>query len=231
MNEIHDTSPADPGESPDIKTIKRYTNRKLYDTVESRYVTLDEIAEMVREGEEVRIIDNRTKEDLTTVTLAQIIFEQEKKAGKMPLSVLRNMVRHGGESLQDFIEKEIQPRVATIREGAEQRFPRMFRRERLGGSEGGEPGEPLHEAAPRFASAGEARSYLQDLVEGVRHAVDDWQRRAHVWQREVDDRVQGVRDLPALHRELQALHARLNEIEQKIRPRGDAGPREGQGEE
>ena len=54
------------------KVIKRYTNRKLYDTVESRYVTLEEIAEMVKTGTDVKIVDNRTKEDLTSVTLAQI---------------------------------------------------------------------------------------------------------------------------------------------------------------
>jgi polyhydroxyalkanoate synthesis repressor PhaR len=71
------------------KVIKRYTNRKLYDTVESRYVTLDEVADMVKEGVEVQIIDNRTKEDLTSVTLAQIVFEEEKKKNQMPLSVLR----------------------------------------------------------------------------------------------------------------------------------------------
>ena len=61
------------------KVIKRYANRKLYDTVESRYVTLEEIAEMVKAGAEVRIVDNRTKDDLTSVTLAQIIFEEERR--------------------------------------------------------------------------------------------------------------------------------------------------------
>ncbi len=85
-----------PGKEP--KVIKRYTNRKLYDTVESRYVTLDEIAEMIKEGVEVRIVDNRTKEDLTSVTLAQIIFEEEKKQNQMPLAVLREIIRHPGES-------------------------------------------------------------------------------------------------------------------------------------
>src|SRR5512146_1684453 len=79
------------------KIIKRYTNRKLYDTVESRYVTLDEIAEMVKAGVEVRILDNRTKEDLTSVTLAQIIFEEEKKTSKMNLRTLKDMIRYGGE--------------------------------------------------------------------------------------------------------------------------------------
>ena len=87
--------PAPPGREP--KVIKRYTNRKLYDTVESRYVTLDEIAEMVKGGAEVKIIDNRTKDDLTSVTLAQIIFEEEKKTSKMSLRMLRDLIRHGGE--------------------------------------------------------------------------------------------------------------------------------------
>ena len=62
------------------RVIKRYANRKLYDTQHSRYVTLEQIAEMVREGEDVRIIDNTSKEDLTSVTLAQIILEEIGRA-------------------------------------------------------------------------------------------------------------------------------------------------------
>src|SRR2546428_4992080 len=85
-------------ERKEPKVIKRYTNRKLYDTVESRYVTLDEIAHMIKGGAEVKIIDNRSKEDLTSVTLAQIIFEEEKKRSQMPLGVLREIIRHGGEA-------------------------------------------------------------------------------------------------------------------------------------
>ena len=61
------------------RTIKRYANRKLYDTRDSRYVTLDHIAAMVRAGDDVRVVDNTTRADLTTATLAQIIFEEEKK--------------------------------------------------------------------------------------------------------------------------------------------------------
>src|SRR5438477_10116252 len=83
----------------DAKVIKRYTNRKLYDTVESRYVTLDEIAQMIKAGAEVKIIDNRSKEDLTSVTLAQIIFEEEKKRSQMPLGVLREIIRNGDEAV------------------------------------------------------------------------------------------------------------------------------------
>src|SRR6266508_3420125 len=94
MNEERNEAGSEPstgGREP--KVIKRYTNRKLYDTVESRYVTLDEIAEMIKAGAEVKIIDNRTKEDLTSVTLAQIIFEEEKKTSKVGLETLRGPPR------------------------------------------------------------------------------------------------------------------------------------------
>ena len=62
--------------------IKRYANRKLYDTRESRYVTLQQLGELIRDGEDIRIIDNQSKEDLTKVTLAQIIYEEEKAGAK-----------------------------------------------------------------------------------------------------------------------------------------------------
>src|SRR5512134_3828312 len=106
------------------KIIKRYTNRKLYDTVESRYVTLDEIAEMIKAGAEVKIVDNRTKEDLTSVTLAQIIFEEEKKTSKMSLEMLRDLIRHGGAMAQRMFEgtgAELRGRVEAVRAAAQQR--------------------------------------------------------------------------------------------------------------
>src|SRR3954447_16541272 len=113
------------------KVIKRYTNRKLYDTVESRYVTLDEIAQMIKGGAEVKIIDNRSKEDLTSVTLAQIIFEEEKKRSQMPLGVLREIIRHGGEAVAGFYQEkagtlagklgELKTKTDSLRENFEQR--------------------------------------------------------------------------------------------------------------
>src|SRR3954463_1135010 len=106
-----DAAAATQADKKEPKVIKRYTNRKLYDTVESRYVTLDEIAEMVKAGAEVKIIDNRTKEDLTSVTLAQIVFEEEKKKNQMPLSVLREIIRQPGERLTEFFSSQVTPRV------------------------------------------------------------------------------------------------------------------------
>ena len=129
MSDIDQPENASGPAAKEPKVIKRYTNRKLYDTVESRYVTLDEIAEMVKQGVEVRIVDNRSKEDLTSVTQAQIIFEEEKKKNRMPLSVLREIIRHPGESISDFISREVSPRVASIREEAETRLDKLpFRR-------------------------------------------------------------------------------------------------------
>src|SRR5512144_1882667 len=112
MNEEHpdETQPAGVEREP-AKVIKRYTNRKLYDTVESRYVTLDEIAQMIKGGAEVKIIDNRTKEDLTSVTLAQIIFEEEKKRSQMPLRVLREIIQHGGEAVAGFYQDKVAGKV------------------------------------------------------------------------------------------------------------------------
>lgn len=82
------------------RIIKRYSNRKLYDTKGSTYVTLLQIAEMIREGEDVQIIDNATKEDKTDVTLALIISEElRNKPRAIPLSTLRALIRHGGERI------------------------------------------------------------------------------------------------------------------------------------
>lgn len=91
------------------RVIKRYANRKLYDTRDSRYVTLPQIAELVRSGEDVRIIDNRTKENLTSVTLAQIIYESEKSA--------EESARQGVKTLRDFIQVGGERLMAHLREG------------------------------------------------------------------------------------------------------------------
>ncbi len=77
------------------RTIKRYANRKLYDTRDSRYVTLEHIAAMVRAGDDIRVVDNTTQADLTTATLAQIIFEEEKATPRLSLAGLREIIQQG----------------------------------------------------------------------------------------------------------------------------------------
>ena len=81
--------------------VKRYPNRKLYDTEAKRYVTLDSITQMIHEGQEVQVVDHETGEDLTNLTLSQIIFEQEKKgSGLLPRALLTNLVRAGGDTFE-----------------------------------------------------------------------------------------------------------------------------------
>lgn len=98
------------------RIIKRYSNRKLYDTKDSRYVTLLQIAEMIRANEDVQIIDNATKEDKTDVTLALIISEELKARPRgIPLATLKALIRHRSEKfltqlrdspIRRFIPKE-----------------------------------------------------------------------------------------------------------------------------
>ncbi len=181
------------GEVPrDAKIIKRYTNRKLYDTVESRYVTLDEIAQMVKAGGEVRIIDNRTKEDLTSVTLAQIIFEEEKKTSKMSLRTLKDLIRHGGERAAQIVEDtqaELRGRVEAVRQAAEQKVQTLI-------SKGQQTGDRAKE-----------------LVTASQEAVAQFQRR-------IDERVrtaaEGMTALGDSRRELVALSDRIAELEKKL---------------
>ncbi len=89
-----------------VKIIKRYQNRKLYDTQQSCYVTLDDIAKMIRTNEEVMVIDNKSKNDITAATLTQIIFEAEKKASQYaPLFTLREIIQNGNGSISGYLAK------------------------------------------------------------------------------------------------------------------------------
>ncbi|MES3037197.1 MAG: polyhydroxyalkanoate synthesis regulator DNA-binding domain-containing protein [Bdellovibrionota bacterium] len=92
--------------SSKVKIIKRYQNRKLYDTQQSCYVTLDDIAKMIRTNEEVMVIDNKSKNDITAATLTQIIFEAEKKASQYaPLFTLREIIQNGNGSISSYLAK------------------------------------------------------------------------------------------------------------------------------
>jgi polyhydroxyalkanoate synthesis repressor PhaR len=83
-----------------VPLIKRYPNRKLYDTEAKQYITLEGIAQLIRLGQDVTVIDHATGEDLTAVTLTQVIFEQEKKrSGFLPKTVLAGLIQAGGETM------------------------------------------------------------------------------------------------------------------------------------
>lgn len=90
------------------RIVKRYANRKLYDTERSCYVTLEDISVMVKEGADVKVMDNKSGEDLTTVTLAQIIFETEKKNSFMPLLLLRGLIQDSTQAIGNFDRQSMQ---------------------------------------------------------------------------------------------------------------------------
>ena len=88
------------------KVIKRYGNRKLYDTDESTYVVLNDIAKMICNEEDVRVIDNETKNDITVFTLTQIIFGAEKKSNvSPPIAILKRIIKEGDGSFSSFLSK------------------------------------------------------------------------------------------------------------------------------
>ncbi len=94
--------------------IKRYANRKLYDQGRSRYVTLEELADLIRQGREIRVVDAVSGEDLTTQTLAQIILDttRERRAA-LPSAFLHQLIKHG-ETWQDFVQQSLQASLAGI---------------------------------------------------------------------------------------------------------------------
>jgi len=184
------TEPSAGGREP--KVIKRYTNRKLYDTVESRYVTLDEIAEMIKGGAEVKIIDNRSKDDLTSVTLAQIIFEEEKKTSRMSLKTLRDLIRQGGEYAQQLVEgtqAELRGRVEAVRQAAEQRVQTLLTR-----------GQATSDRAKELVQAS------QEAVAALQKKVDERVRAA----------VEGMSNLSEVRRSLDDISRRIDELERKV---------------
>src|SRR3954468_2000745 len=85
-------------------TIKKYANRRLYDTESSAYITLDRLAQMVREGREFEVVDAKSGEDITRQVLTQIIVDEESRGSTMlPISFLKQLIGLYGNSMQNFV--------------------------------------------------------------------------------------------------------------------------------
>lgn len=186
--EVHSSNP---------RVIKRYANRKLYDTRESRYVTLPQIAELVRLGEDVQIIDNRTKENLTSVTLAQIIYESEKSAEASS--------RHGVKTLREMIQAGGSKLIAQLRDSPVSRLI------------------PQPGAMPDLR---ELRDDLRELRENPKLMIAPAIEALEELQRKTDERVRGVittvlTPLREAAAELQRLQARIEELEARLLHRKD----------
>ena len=178
------------------KIVKRYANRKLYDTERSCYVTLEDISVMIKAGDEVRVIDNKSGEDLTSVTLAQIIFETEKKNNFMPLSLLRGLIQDGGEAINEFTRdgvgrvsvkaQEVKDAAQKIRSGLES----VIRNE--------------EDTGPRMVT---------DLVTSARKTFEELQKSV---VESMKGPVGAVARYANLGREMEEIQLRLAELEQRL---------------
>lgn len=88
--------------------IKKYPNRRLYDTEKSTYVTLDQVGEMIKNGRTIEVVDAKTNEDVTGFILNQIILEASKKHVMLPVSLLHLIIRYGDNLLSEFFDQYLE---------------------------------------------------------------------------------------------------------------------------
>jgi polyhydroxyalkanoate synthesis repressor PhaR len=164
--------------------IKRYPNRKLYDTEAKQYITLDGIAVLIRQGQEVVVIDHGTGEDLTAITLSQVIFEQAKRRrGFLPQSVLTGLIQAGGETVGTLRRTLAHPLdlARQVDEEIEQRVQVLISRGELAAEDGRRLRDKLlapnqAHSDPRWPSEQELERVLADKGipsrDELRHVLD-----------------------------------------------------------
>jgi polyhydroxyalkanoate synthesis repressor PhaR len=183
-------------EKKSVRVIKRYTNRKLYDTRESRYVTLDEIAGLVKDSQEVQIVDNRSGKDLTEVTLAQILYEEQKKqTTRMPLSMLKEIIRTSGTSISDFIQRRLTQPVQSFKEEAERRVDKIVRRSET--------------------TVEEKARQVRDFFSSTQKALDDFQKKLGI-----SALVEAMGSRAKFKEQLSSLRERIEELEARLKDHG-----------
>ncbi len=222
------------------RVIKRYANRKLYDMSKSCYITHDEIAQLVRDGEDVRIIDNRTKEDLTTLTLTQILFKEEKNQRKtLPLQTLRGLLQTSG----DFIQRHITQPVTSLREEAEDAVTKVRNALKARTELEERAADMLAEAdddpedADDESSPPHGEGSRQPPLDALRDWFDNSQRSFESLQRNLEDRWEllfsSLGHLDANRKRIKELEQRVDFLEAQLRGYHDQaeaskdGPSEG----
>jgi polyhydroxyalkanoate synthesis repressor PhaR len=176
--------------------IKRYANRKLYDTEAKRYITLDGIAELIRQEQEVKVIDHATGEDITAVTQAQIIFEQERKIkGGLPRALFTNLIQTGNTTLSQLRHAVFAPTEWTTEVDAEieRRVQQLIQSNRISDDEGLHildvlitPIEPTTPAAPAPPIAGQMERVIKSRGISTRADLAQLTRQIEALTAEVD---------------------------------------------
>jgi polyhydroxyalkanoate synthesis repressor PhaR len=180
------------------RVIKRYSNRKLYDTRDSRYVTLQQIGEMVRAGEEVQIIDNKTKEDKTEVTLALILSEDLRSEPRsVPLAALRDLIQERGGKL-----------LSQLREGPIGRF--------IPGADEEEDASVETAAAQDAAAATEPAPEHPTTDDGKKADEAKKRRLSELVESSFASLVPSLKSLSELQAEVQRLSTKVEELEKRL---------------
>jgi polyhydroxyalkanoate synthesis repressor PhaR len=179
-----------------VRQIKKYANRKLYDTEAKRYISLGGIASLVQEGEDVQVLDNQTGEDITSLILSQILREQERQGGLLPRGLLTALVRRGTgglEYLRGSLQSSLQA-LKTLEDDIEERIEALAQRGEISLTEAQEMREEMAARARERQASAEAR-ILQE-VEGslVRLGVP------------------GKQDIDALNQRLAEIEAKLDSL-------------------
>ncbi|MEM9618648.1 MAG: polyhydroxyalkanoate synthesis repressor PhaR [Pseudomonadota bacterium] len=132
------------GATGDAAVIKKYANRRLYNTATSSYVTLDYLAEMVKNGDDFVVYDAKSGEDITHSVLTQIIFEEESKGQNLlPIQFLRQLIKFYGDSLQNFVPSYLEMSMDAFSNNQDDM------RERMRGAFGNTPGYAMFEDSVR----------------------------------------------------------------------------------
>jgi len=195
--EISDSAPP----SANRRIIKRYSNRKLYDTKGSSYVTLLQIAEMIREGEEVQIIDNATKEDKTDVTLALIISEELRtKPRGIPLSTLKALIRNKGERILTQLREGPIGKLMPVKDGEE--APTSV-------PPGSVPPASVSSASPGASASSIPPREEDEMSQGKEGK--GFRATLEQWQSTIDERIRAVLPNFAAFRDLEQEVKRLSE--------------------
>ncbi|HYD99847.1 MAG TPA: polyhydroxyalkanoate synthesis repressor PhaR, partial [Alphaproteobacteria bacterium] len=112
---------AAPGSGDDVVIIKKYANRRLYDTESSSYITLERLAEMVRQKREFRVVDARSGEDITHNVLTQIIMDEESRGQTLlPVSFLRQRIGMYGGQMQSMLPQYLEASLDAFQQGQSQ---------------------------------------------------------------------------------------------------------------
>jgi polyhydroxyalkanoate synthesis repressor PhaR len=166
--------------------IKRYANRKLYDTEASRYITLKGISELVRAGKEVRVVDNESGEDITPLILSQIVVEGQKQGRErgsgVTHTVLTELIQKGGDALLGIVRRgmdDVTDNLSDVRDGVRRWIDRQNEGGRL---DPGEISRNVHDAVERVLRVVDlpTRSDIETLnknVEHLAHALEAFEAR------------------------------------------------------